>query len=92
VLGMTGIAAHAQETMLETPALEVPLELLLHIPRQVRALRRQVRLECGIVFLDELIKEGAPGGTPCNTCHILQKTAFAEVVHETLPDSSLLPH
>jgi hypothetical protein len=29
---MTGIAAHPQETVLETPALEVFLELLLHIP------------------------------------------------------------
>jgi len=45
--------------MLETPALEVYVTLLSHIPRQVPALRRQMRLECGIVFLDELIKEGA---------------------------------
>ncbi len=40
---MTGVAANPQKTVLETPALEVVLELLLDIPRQVRALRRQVR-------------------------------------------------
>jgi hypothetical protein len=64
---MTGVAAHPQKPVLETPALEVVLELLLHIPRQVRALRRQVRLECGIVFLNDSIKEGAfraVGGRP----------------------------
>ena len=59
VLGMTGIAAHAQETMLETPALEVFLELLLNISRQGIALRHQVRLERGIVFVNDLVKEGA---------------------------------
>jgi hypothetical protein len=58
-LGMTGIAAHAQETVLETPALEVVLELLLNISRQGIPLRRQVRLERRIVFLDDLVKEGA---------------------------------
>ena len=61
MLGMTSIAAHAQETMLETPALEVFLELLLNISRQGIALRRQVRLERRIVFLNELIKNGALG-------------------------------
>jgi len=59
MLRMATVAAHPQKTVLETPALEVFLELLLNISRQVRALRRQVRLERGIVFLDELIKEGA---------------------------------
>jgi len=57
VFGMTGVAAHSQKAVLKAPALEVVLELLLHIPRQVRALRRQVRLERRVVFLDELIKE-----------------------------------
>jgi len=58
---MAAVATHPQKAVLETPALEVVLEFLLHIPRQVRALRRQMRLERGIVFLDELIKEGALG-------------------------------
>ena len=40
------------DPVLETPALEVFLELLLHIPRQLCALRREVRLECGTLFLD----------------------------------------
>ena len=52
MLSMATVAAHAQEAMLEATALEVLLELLLHIPRQGRALRRQVRLERGIVFLE----------------------------------------
>jgi hypothetical protein len=58
VLGMATVATQPQETMLETTALEVFLKLLLHIPRQIRALRRQARRERGIVFLDELIEEG----------------------------------
>ncbi len=61
VLGMTGFAAVPQKPVPETPALEVIVELLLHITRQVRALRRQVRLERGIVFPDELVREGALG-------------------------------
>lgn len=51
VLGMAGVAAHPQETVLETTALEVVFELLLDIPRQGRTLYRQVGLEGGIVFL-----------------------------------------
>ena len=56
---MTGVAAHPQEAVLKAAALEVIPELLLNIPRQDRALRRQVSLEGGIVFLDKLIKESA---------------------------------
>jgi len=59
MLGVTGLAAHPQETLLEPAALEVILELLLDIPRQGPTLLRQVGLERGIVFLDKLIKEGA---------------------------------
>ena len=44
--------------MLETTALEVFLKLLLYIPRQIRAVRRQVCLERRVVFLDKLIEEG----------------------------------
>ena len=62
MLRMATVAAHPPKTVLETPALVVLLELLPHISGQVRALRRQVRLERGIVFLDELIKEGALRG------------------------------
>jgi hypothetical protein len=35
---MATVTAHAQETVLEAAALEVVLELLFDIPRQVRAL------------------------------------------------------
>lgn len=58
---MTSFAAYPQKSGLETPALEVVLELLLQVYQQVRTPRRQVRLEHGIVFLDELIKERALG-------------------------------
>jgi hypothetical protein len=37
---MATVTAHAQKTVLEAAALEVVLELLLDIPRQLRALRR----------------------------------------------------
>ncbi len=55
MLGMAGIAPHPQETVIETTALEVVLEFALDIPRQGRALCRQLGLEGGIVFLDKLI-------------------------------------
>ena len=56
---MTGIAAHAQETVLETPALEEVLEFLLDIYGQSVVLRRQIRLERWVILLDELIEEGS---------------------------------
>ena len=59
VLGMTGAAANSKKTMLEASTLEVALELLLHISGQGVALRRQVRLERRVVFLDDLLEEGA---------------------------------
>ena len=66
MLSMTGVAAHPQEAVLKAAALEVILELLLNIPRQDRALRRQVSLEGGIVFMDKLDKgECAPGDGAC---------------------------
>jgi hypothetical protein len=56
---MAAVATHPQEPVLETPALEVVLEFLLDISGQGIVLHRQMRLERGIVFLDDLIKEGA---------------------------------
>jgi len=55
---MAAITAHPQEPVLEPPALEVVLELLLNIPGQGRALGRQMDLERGVVFLDKLVKKG----------------------------------
>lgn len=55
LLGMAGLAADPQETVLEPAAFAVVFELLLDIPRQGRALRRQVSLERGITFLDKLM-------------------------------------
>ena len=51
--------ADAQKAMRETTTVEVSLELLLNIPRQGRALCRQVLPECRVVFLDDLVKEVA---------------------------------
>ena len=73
VISMAAVAMHPQKPVIETPALEVIVELLLHITRQVRALRRQVRLERGIVFLNELIKEGALGAV----AHIRRRAAWS---------------
>jgi hypothetical protein len=56
---MATIAADAEKAVLETAALEVLLELLLDIRRQAPALGRQVRFERGVIFLNELRKEGA---------------------------------
>ena len=56
---MTNIAAHTQETMLETAASEVVLELALDILRQYPALSRQMGHESGVVFFDDLVKESA---------------------------------
>ena len=47
-LGMTGVAAHPQEAVIEAAALEVIIELLFSTPRQDRALHRQVGLERGL--------------------------------------------
>jgi hypothetical protein len=55
---MAALAAHPQETVLQSPALQVVLEFLLDIPRQEGALGRQLGLERGVVFLDKLVKEG----------------------------------
>ena len=42
MLGMAGVAPHRQETLIETTAVEVALELALDIARQGRALCRQL--------------------------------------------------
>jgi hypothetical protein len=57
VLGVTGIAAHAQKAVLEAPACEVGLELLRNVRGEVGALGSQVRLERRVAFLDDLIEE-----------------------------------
>jgi hypothetical protein len=54
---MACITAHPQETVLEAPASEVILELLLDIPGQGPTLCRQMGLERGVVFFDKLVKE-----------------------------------
>ena len=56
---MATVTTNPQETVLEPAALEVILEFLFNISRQCRALRRQLRLERGVVFSNELIKERA---------------------------------
>jgi hypothetical protein len=53
---MTLFATHTQETSLQSSALEIRLELLLHEIRQ-RPIGRGAQLaECGIVLLDELVQ------------------------------------
>jgi hypothetical protein len=56
---MTAVTAHPQETVLETTASEVILELPLDIPRQLRTLCCQLGEENRVVFFDNLVKEGA---------------------------------
>jgi hypothetical protein len=57
--GTATAIADAQEVVLEAAALEVVLELRFDIRRQVRALRRQMRLERLELLLDELAEERA---------------------------------
>jgi hypothetical protein len=59
VFGVAAIAAHSQETVFETAASEVVLELPLDILRQCPALCRQMGHEIGVVFFDDLVKKGA---------------------------------
>ena len=57
VFGATAIAAYPQETVHQTAASEVILELLLDIPRQCRALCRQMGHERWAICFDDLVKE-----------------------------------
>ena len=59
VLRMAAITAYPQEAMLQAPALQVRLELLVDVPGQGLTLRRQVRLERRVVSVYGLIKESA---------------------------------
>jgi hypothetical protein len=53
---VAGLAAHAQEAVLEPPALQVCLELFLHIRGQCLALLGQVRNERGVVLLHQPVE------------------------------------
>ena len=59
MLGMTGVAAYPQKTVLETTAFEIVLELPPDITRQRRTLCRKVGQENGVVCFDKLVKEGS---------------------------------
>jgi hypothetical protein len=59
MFGMAAIAVHSQETVIETVVYDVFLELALYILRQHSALCRQTGYEIGVVFFDDLEKEGA---------------------------------
>ena len=51
---MTTIAAHPQKAVLKPTALEVILELLLNISRQIGLLRFEVLLERRVVLVNDL--------------------------------------
>ena len=78
MLGSTGLAAHPQQSVLQTAAFQVILELALDIRRQVPALRRQMGGKYRLVLFDNPVEKGLldlvalvtasipiPGGTPC---------------------------
>ena len=54
---MTVRAANAQKAVLQPAALQIVLELALHLPRQCPLTRRQVFYERRIVGFDPLIQE-----------------------------------
>lgn len=59
MLGMATLATHPQEAVLKATALQVILEFLFDIPRQRRILQLKVLLEHRLVFVNDLVKEGA---------------------------------
>ena len=58
---MAVLAAHTQKAVLEAAALEIRLELLLHVLRQRPPSGFARRNELGIVPLDELVQQGRLG-------------------------------
>src|SRR5690606_15036724 len=58
LLGVAAVAADTQEPVFQAPALQVLLELPLHVPRQRPALPGQVRQELGIPALNGLVEGG----------------------------------
>lgn len=56
---MAALAAHTHEALLQPAALQVGLELFLHVVRQRPAGLGAQLTECGIVLLDELIVQRA---------------------------------
>jgi hypothetical protein len=61
---VTLLAAHAQEALLEPPALQVSLELLLNESWKRPASLSAQFAKRGIVLLDELIQQRRPGSVP----------------------------
>jgi len=61
VLGMAGVAAHAQKAMLQATAAEVVLEFPLHVRRQRAFLLGHVGDERRVVLLDDLVEERTLG-------------------------------
>jgi len=54
VLGMAGLAAYPQKTVLETATFEIVFKFPLHITRQGRALGRQLLGKCRVMLFDDL--------------------------------------
>ena len=54
LLGVAALAAHAQEAVLEPPALEISLEFFLHVPRQ------RPRLGCPLISKDRIVFRNEP--------------------------------
>lgn len=61
MLGAAAVTGDAQETVLESSAGEEVFELARDVPWQGRPLRREMRLEGGVVLLDETVEEGLLG-------------------------------
>jgi hypothetical protein len=57
VLAVSRGTAHTQETVFETPAFQVIIEVALHIARQYPALRRQMHHECRVILIDDPVEQ-----------------------------------
>ena len=58
---MTVRAANAQKAVLQPAALQIVLELALHLPRQCQLTHRQVLYERRVVGVHSLIQKCLPG-------------------------------
>lgn len=61
LLGVTILAAHPPKTVLEAAALQIRLELFLHVSRQRSAGSLARDDERRVVLLDEMIEQRLPG-------------------------------
>jgi len=85
---MATVAAHPQKTVLQATAFEISLELPIDVCGQFPTLCRQLGLERRIVFVDQLIKQGALRAVALVTRRTDTRTGFPasrQLRHDRVP-------